>query len=344
MKKLLTVASAVALIVTANVADAGTYKGIGYGSHFGTALAQARLDALQQANGTWVSSVTTLDQNELEEKIAEYQGGVIKSYQIEKWDGKTLILIAEIDETSNNTVSSNKAKIDSDIKNQINELLDEQKRFNEAFSHIEDKESAFKIVTNSINFRSTGHSVIVEVDIDIMWQDKWISDSKGLLKVQNREGSTTYGFRNKFVGGVTNHLINNGHPIFAAIAGQAAWKDEEVKNSPMICFGTTKSSVANECFDSGRQLNFGTRMILRMDAMQGNEILFHTKRATENQALYEYIAPNTVKSHRNFKSLDMKYLQPTVAIYSEERVNMRYGLEIPSDVATKIDEFKFKVQ
>lgn len=342
MKKLL-LASAVGLSLLASTATAEIVKGVGYDKDYDRALARAKLHAVDQFNGSWIVSDKIIKDGEYSESSKEYSGGRIKSYDVVSWDGEKMIIEADV-VPQDNTVISNSHKLDQQIKQDLQEALENQKKISSAYKHLQDSKQAFKVIVKESKFIPNGDTVIVHMDIDIVWNPKWLSDSKSLAMTIGKEGETSYGVHNKIVGGITNHMMTNGHPIFAAILGSATWKDEKKQPTGMICYGKTHKSVANECYDTGKNLQFPHVMKIEMKAMGDSKQLFRTVHSVEQSKLYENIAAGTKKHHSSFRSLDMKYLQPTVAIYEKEKYNVKYGFEIDVDRLAAVQEFEFEIQ
>lgn len=340
MKKLL-LATAISLF--ASTASADIVSGVGYDKNYDRALARAKLNAVDQFNGSWVVGDKRVFDGEYTEERKEYSGGRIKSYEVVSWDGEKMVIKADV-VPQDNTVTSNTTKLDEKMHAAINEAVQDQKKINEAYSYLNDKSEAFKVIVKDTKFIPNGETIIVHMDLDIVWDQKWISDSKSLAVTIGREGETSHGVHNKIVGAITNSAITNGNPIFGAILGSATWKEENTKPTPMVCYGSKQRSVASECYDTGTKLNFPSVMKIEMHGVNQDQLVFRTVHNVEAKKLYENIAPNTTKSHHTFRTLDMKYLQPTVAIYEKERYNVKYGFEIDADRIAAVDEFKFVIK
>ena len=342
MKKLL-LASAVGLSLLASTATAEIVKGVGYDKNYDRALARAKLNALDNFNGSWIVSDKRVFDGEYSEKQKEYSGGRIGYYEVLSWDGEKVIIKADV-QPQDNTVISNTHKIDEQIKKDLDDAVKHQKKIDGAYKHLQDSKEAFKVIVNKTEYIPNGDTVIVHMDIDIVWNPKWLSDSKSLAITIGKEGETSYGVQNKIVGSIANTMINNGHGVFAAVLGSAAWKEEKKKPTGMICYGSTHKSVASECYDTGKKLQFPSVMRIEMKAKDNTDKqIFRTVHSVEQSKLYENISSGTKKSHSSFRTLDMKYLQPTVAIYEKERYNVKYGFEIDVDRLASVDEFEFEI-
>jgi hypothetical protein len=342
MKKLL-LATAVGLTLFGSTAAAEMVDGVGYGKDFETALSAAKVNATDKFNGSWVISDKRIHDGVYTEEKAEMSGGRILSYEIKSWDGEKLVIEADVVK-QDNTVISNTTKFDHEMKKNLDDMLKHQEKVNKAYDKLGNYTDALKVEMNDMKMIPQGDKVMVHMNVNIVWNPKWVSDSKSLAMTIGEEGETTYGIHNKIVGSITNMAITNGHGVLGAIVGTTFWKEEKRKSTGMMCYGSKPRSVASECYDTGKTLYFPSTLRIEMWGMEGNDKVFRTVHSVENNKLYENIPAGTTKQHHSFRTLDMKYLQPTLAIYEEMVYNVKYGFVIDAKRLKQVDEFKFVIK
>jgi hypothetical protein len=149
----------------------------GTGETCDQALLNAKRNALEKVNGSWVRSVERSQNGLYEEDIVQYSGGVVKSYKYLRDDCKFVIIEAEVMKRSNR-VQMEAADIS---KNQIihiqgiKESLDRKKQ---AVSKLNSRSDAifFKPKNTSMRVIEGTNDVAVSIDGVFAYKDKWRAD------------------------------------------------------------------------------------------------------------------------------------------------------------------------
>lgn len=149
----------------------------GFGDTCAQALVNAKKNALEKVNGSWVSSIERANNGKYSEEIVQYSGGVIKSYKYLRDDCTYVILEAEVMKRSNR-VQMEKANVSSQQIVHINGIKEQSDRKKQAVDAINDRSSAvyFKPKNTQFQLHENGKDVLVAIEGTFAFTDKWRAD------------------------------------------------------------------------------------------------------------------------------------------------------------------------
>jgi hypothetical protein len=149
----------------------------GFGDTCAQALVNAKKNALEKVNGSWVSSIERANNGKYSEEIVQYSGGVIKSYKYLRDDCTYVILEAEVMKRSNR-VQMEKANVSSQQIVHINGIKEQADRKKQAVDAINDRSSAvyFKPKNTQFQLHENGKDVLVAIEGTFAFTDKWRAD------------------------------------------------------------------------------------------------------------------------------------------------------------------------
>ena len=145
------------------------------------ALVNAKINAVDKVNGTWVHGNSYVRDNLFSEKITTYNGGVVKSYKVLKDDCKYIIIEAEVVPQSNK-VETNSAKVSQDLFNHMIAKVENEEKLSKAVEVLNDRSKALTFKIKNIQYQYKGIATLVTVEGDLSLQEKWINDYKALSK------------------------------------------------------------------------------------------------------------------------------------------------------------------
>jgi len=154
----------------------------GYGDTCDEALTSAKIKALENVNGAWIHGDSYVRDNLFTEKITQYQGGVIKSYNYLRNDCKYVIIEAEVVPRSNK-VQRNDANLPESLKVHLNGQLEERQRLEKALKVIDDRSKALAFSPTNTQLAIENGKVKVIIDGWVSIQEKWAADYKDLTRL-----------------------------------------------------------------------------------------------------------------------------------------------------------------
>lgn len=153
----------------------------GLGDTFETALTNAKIVAVGKVNGAWIHGDSYVRNNMFSEKITEYNGGVIASYEVMKWDGSLIIIKADVVPRDKNGMATNKADVPSNMRSELAGRKVNEDQRQKAIQVMDSRTRALRFETDKISYRNVGRMTEVTVVGEVAYQDKWIRDYTELL-------------------------------------------------------------------------------------------------------------------------------------------------------------------
>lgn len=320
----------------------------GYGESYIEALTNAKITALEMVAGTFiVSSRSWKSEDVLLEEIKQYNGGVIKSYQIVKSSNKEVTIEADVEVNKDNRVISQNATVNETTKNELNSKINDYKAKKVIMDELDDPSKAFAIKTLQTQFNPENDFIIIKMDNRLIWQPKWVSDLKSfaLLTGKNKELHTDATQQ------ISSNILNSVmamHPL-AAVAGsfvhQEINKPISNKTEPLLCFANKTGQLSDNCYEMAIGFNkmpIYLDMRIEISALDKNgKLLYRNNNVTiNNNMLKNYYTGQTKKNNYGYKKI---ITQPTTVIYEKETLDFSIHLKVNKSVVMDANKFILKV-
>ena len=338
MKKLLLAA----LIATSMAANAEEVVVDGYGATYESALRAAKIAALEKVTGTWINSEHYLRNNRADERITQYNGGVIKSYKVLSYKENVVTIVADVDVVKDNRVAMNSTHEVSDEDRQ--KLVDRQRNYNNirVAMDVMDGNSSMFFKQTGVQYVNRGESTTVVVNGLIGWNKKWVSDFKSLLQTSGNRGDTVTDTKQRMAGGVVHNLLML-NPILAGIASVPLSKvqeEEVVDNTPMVCFNSS-----GDCYKTQiglRRFEYGSP--IKLEVRGYREDLLVTNRAIvfRDTNLYENIPAGA--SRDMWHNGKEKFMNPTLMVNENNIMPVHFSFEMRTADLSRITSFRYGVK
>lgn len=317
---------ALVLALLASSAFAEQVVVTGYGNTCDSALMNAKVQAVEKVTGTFILGETSTDGDSFHEEITQYNGGILNSYEVldtKIKNGCYVKIRADIHEKKNNNIVVQRP---SSFDASYNEY-DQRERVVRNLDNV--SKAVYATITNLQVSHKSGY-VVVDADVTLGLQQKWISDLKSLTKVIAEEGYTSNNAYSNVHGGLVASLINN-NPLAAvtiAMAGNPA--PPKTREAMMICFDVS------DC----RNLGVDFVRIPRepkLTIMGNGRILYEQYIDIE---LYKFLSAGQTKSHPFFRSFTRKYNQPTLMLNSDRTQQVRIRFSIEDSLARNVNQLE----
>lgn len=332
------------LTLASSVASAEIVTVTGYGKDYETSLNNAKIAALEKVTGTWIHSQSRSIDGSYNEDITQYNGGVIKSYDVISAAERQVTIRADVDIIKDNRVGSRSASIHHETKNDLVDKAKKNIQLSNAVSTLDSKNKAFAVNVKDIQYANFGQNTQVTIYAEMAWSPKWYSDVKSLATTVDNRTQPSNNVRNQVAANVTRAMSVS--PITAVLGSifyqNASEKPREHQAEPSICFGTRRAYVADDCYVMNFNLNnfvyssFNLRITgLALDGTKHVE----TNTTFENSKMYSYVLPGTQK--RSMIDVTYTYNNPTLILYSEENVKLKMKFTVPTNQLAQVDKFDF---
>lgn len=317
---------ALVLALFASSAFAEQVTTTGYGKTCEAALVNAKTLAIEKVTGTFVLGESSTDGKKYHENIVQYNGGILNSYEVldtEIGNGCYVRILADVDEKKNNRVFIHQPR-------NINTGYDEHEQRKRVVANLDNiSKAVYATITNVHVSHKTGY-VVVDADITLGLQQKWVSDLKSLTKVIDEEGYTSNNAYSNMHGGLVAGIMNS-NPLAAVTIAMAGNPPEPKRSEEMMV-----------CFDDVDCRNLGVDFVRiprepKLTIKGNGRIIYEQYIDIE---LYKFLSAGQSKSHPFFKSFSRKYNQPTLMLNSERTQQIKVRFRIDDSVAKNITELE----
>jgi hypothetical protein len=321
--------SSLALISSIVLAEEVTVTG--YGSSYNGALDNAKVSALEKGASTFIIGERRARNGNLSEDITQYNGGVLKTYNIINVSttplGYEVTIIADII-PKNNTIK----------KQRYTEQLEEYKSKKKIINKLDNMGTTFYANVNRPSYKIGDSYTTVSFSIDLSWQPKWISDTKSFLSVIDQEGKVSTNSHDNLSTSLFSTMLSQfgiGGAI-ASIGVFAATKPEHVTNSTdtMLCFGAKyDSSVKCSSLESTMYLPETPRIII-IGKINDKDVVLHEQ--LFNTTLYKHISSGDSIQNKWLNKYKTTYHQPAIFIFEEEEQKIPLTFMAKNDIIKNV--------
>lgn len=187
MKKLLIL---IAFLISAS-ASAYEVVASGVGKDYNESLQNAKMTALDKVNGVWINGDAYVRNNMFTEKITQYNGGVIRSYNVIKSTPNYVTIVADIIPRDKNSMTTNTLVVPSEMRSELEGRQENYKARQEAIKVVDNRERALSFVTEKVEYENLGDITKVmitgKVSIQPMWNSQYqeLIESAGYFNLQS---------------------------------------------------------------------------------------------------------------------------------------------------------------
>ena len=154
-----------------------TVNAIGNGKTCEQALENAKQVAIEKAVGVWMYGERIVQQEQYNEKIVEYSGGLIKQYEVVRNDCTTIEIQAEVVPRTNK-IKTSSAEVSQQTRDHLKSKIDNEKLRRLAIKEVNDRSKAISFEIKDIEFQTNKMIVVGEMS----FQPKWKHDYFDLKK------------------------------------------------------------------------------------------------------------------------------------------------------------------
>ena len=316
----------------------------GYGQDYNQALMHAKMAALEKVVGTFIVSDTVWRTNEnVFEQIKQYNGGVIKSYDVIKATEHEVTIKADVDVIKNNKIHVDNNKFDTE---RMHQTMDNFKQRMDVISYLDDPNKAFHVLTKDVIISPKDRYTTFKVINVVQWQPKWISDLEAYSRNIGDEGKTHTNTKEVVSASVLNNAMTI-HPVLA-IAGSMVYQKANPaypqSEDPMVCFAPYRTADIDKCYTVGTQFSkMPTYSDMRMEVkaldINGKQIYKKQFNITVDNMLSQMGTGQ--KNHLRWGK-NRTFDQPTTIIYQGEIEKFAIDINLENSIARQLHTFVIK--
>jgi len=299
----------------------------GFGKTCDSALQNAKQLAVEKVTGTFITGSSSTDGKTYDEEIVQYNGGVITSYQVKetiKKDGCHVNLTANVEEKKDNRIVLNSAEFNTDYN--------EYNKRKKVVNALDNLSSAMYATASNVRVAHKDGYVVVDADITLALQPKWVSDVRSFSTLLNEEGNASNDLYRRSHAGVVGALMQSSPPAAVALAIVGEESPPQTNENMMVCFD------GRDCMNVGADFD-RMRMVPKMSIVGNNKVVYEHFLFDNN--LFEFIPAGTSKK---YAVITRKYNQPAFIINTKNTQNMHISFRIDDSIAREIKKLEIYVQ
>lgn len=234
-------------------AQAAEVTATGYGKSVEEALANARIAAVGQVAGTFVTGRSTLEGDTYHSRTDAYNGGQISRHQIlsvDEENGLYAVRIrADVDTDKVNTVIvSDGAEIPALVTEQLDKARDDHEKTRKIVEALDDQAQAFAIEVTKVTYRNRGDFTDLTVEGQVVFSPKWYDDVRVMARTIGRKVDIGSKWREALWGLAALTAVVNP-ALQGTMFAVARHANPPPKPSPeyMVCLGKDNGWDIDEC-------------------------------------------------------------------------------------------------
>jgi len=301
----------------------------GYGINYNTALENAKVSALEKGASTFIIGERYARNNRVTEEIDQYNGGVIKRYDILSHSpsstGYEVTITADV-VPKNNTIVKSKTPFNVDFED-----YDKREKIVQKLDNI--STAIYARIEPPVS-KIGRYETTISTNVVLAWQPKWITDMKAFASVVNDAGSTGSNLKERAVGNGVLALVSH-YGLIGALAGTALNQattphyNFQQNNNMMICFDI------DSCSNINVDMTFPVNPKLVFTAnVNGRSVILHEMYL--DIKLYRYIpSGQSIQPNSLFKSYKVTFKQPALLI-NETTQNIPLTFNVNNDIIRSV--------
>ena len=326
------------LLLSATTCSAVEIVATGYGKTQQEALDNAKVAAVDRANGLWLNGQQNVRDGKYSEKITTYSGGVIRTYEIIDQTNERVTIKADVIPRDKNGMGTNSASVPEHVRRELGGRIDNQKRLKNAVQSMDDLSKAFNITVWDVRYNNVGANTQVTASVEISYNQKWLSDLKELTK----EVGTKQNFHKddpQYAEGVALSIVGYFSGIASGIGSVIVASNKEnsqpkTTDYPAVC-------IDKDCYVMGEWLsNFYKPLRMTVAGTNNNKtITTSTIRFTDEMGFFEIVPAGSQR--KGFMNRTYTYQNPTLVINKDNVVKMDLTFLVESSKLASVDKFNF---
>jgi hypothetical protein len=326
------------LLLSATTCSAVEIVATGYGKTQQEALDNAKVAAVDRANGLWLNGQQNVRDGKYSEKITTYSGGVIRTYEIIDQTNERVTIKADVIPRDKNGMGTNSASVPEHVRRELGGRIDNQKRLKNAVQSMDDLSKAFNITVWDVRYNNVGANTQVTASVEISYNQKWLSDLKELTK----EVGTKQNFHKddpQYAEGVALSIVGYFSGIASGIGSVIVASNKEnsqpkTTDYPAVC-------IDKDCYVMGEWLSNFYKPLRMTVAGTNNDktITTSTIRFNDEMGFFEIVPSGSQR--KGFMNRTYTYQNPTLVINKDNVVKMDLTFLVESSKLASVDKFNF---
>ena len=312
----------------------------GYGATVDEALQNAKIAAVEQVAGTFITGKSTLDGDQYRSRTDQYNGGLIKRHEVLsviEQDGLFAVRIqADVDTTKvNSVIESSGAEITAPVADKIEKSQDDFEKTKRIVEALDNPAQAFAVQVKKVTYRNEGDLTKIIAELQIIYSPKWYDDVHLMAKTIGRKVDIGAWWKDALWGlAALTAAINPALPGTMFSIARHAESKQQASPEYMACFGKDNGWDVDECYEirhpltrttESNQIKLGGRLI------QGDEVLNFDKASIDiAEELYMSVW-NGKRTYFSRSGKERKFFNPGIVLFRKGVAPVMYEITVPTE-------------
>lgn len=329
------------LCLIASLCSAEEVVTTGYGNTFDSALRNAKVAAVEKVTGTWINSEHVVRNGNLSEDIVQYNGGVIKTYEVLSYTNNEVKIKADVDVVKDNRVGTKTTSIPNSMRARLAEHQQNIEKIYKAVKSLDSKNKALRLDVKNIEYVNKGSDTQVFISGNLVWIPKWQSDVRSLAETIDREDAKDLRLIEKIAGGVVTYVdptkLTAG---FTAILSKLGDEQINKTDTNTICFSEHRPYLTDSCYIVGVDFkSFGDSIEIKSVGIGNNGKVYSYPMRIRSTGFYEKFKQDEPR----ISYLGGRYKNSTMAVYTNQEMSINYSFMVPTNKLAEIEKFDFVI-
>lgn len=228
----------------------------GYGKTVDEALQSAKIAAVEQVAGTFITGTSILEGDQYHSRTAQYNGGLIQQYEILsaiEHDGLIAVrILAEVDANKvNNVIESHGAEIPLSVISQLEKSREDYAKRKRIVEALDDPSQAFAVQVRKVTYRNRGELTDIQAELEITYSPKWYDDVHLMAQTIGRKVDMGSRWSDALWGLATlTAIVNPALPGMLFPVARRANLPPPSSPEYMVCFAKDNGWDVDECYES----------------------------------------------------------------------------------------------
>lgn len=311
----------------------------GYGKSVDEAVQNAKIAAIEQVAGTFVTSRATLEGDRYQSRTDQYNGGLVRAHEVLsafEQDGLVAVRIkADVDtDKINSVIESSGAELTAADAERIDKSRDDYEKTRQIVAALDDPSQAFAVRVGQVTYRNRGEMTDISAEVSVVYSPKWYDDVRVMAQTIGRKVDIGSPWADALWGlAALTAIINPALPGTMFSIARQAQGNPKPGTEYMVCFGKDNSRDVEACYEIRhpfRKTTGDPLIRLASHLKLGEDTLPISGATVDTNGLYMSVW-NGRRVYFSRSSKERTFLNPGIVLFRDGRATFVHQMTVPTD-------------
>lgn len=322
----------------------------GYGKTVDEALQNAKIAAVEQVAGTFITARSTLEGDRYASRMDQYNGGLVRRHEVlSAFEQAGLVAVrikADVDtEKVNSVIVSNDADINAPLADRIDKSRDDYEKTRQIVAALDDPAQAFAVQVGKVAYRNRGALTDIRSEVSIVYSPKWYDDVRVMAQTIGRKVDIGSKWAEALWGlAALSAAVNPALPGMLFSAARHTQGKPKSSEEYMVCFSRDAGRDVDECYEIRHPLTKTTddnmlrlkgQLALNEEDMRLNEIS-----VSPAELLYLHVW-NGRRAYFSRSAKERTFHNPGIVLFRNGAATFDYEVTVPTEKLVQTGRLEF---